>query len=50
MPHPYRPGAPSVDLEAFGHLLRQAQTRFRRDPTAYLAAIEAALLQLTLPP
>jgi hypothetical protein len=29
---------------------RQAQTRFRRDPTAYLAAIEAALLQLTLPP
>jgi hypothetical protein len=29
---------------------RQAQTRFRRDPAAYLAALEAALLQLTLPP
>ena len=29
---------------------RQAQLRFRRDPGAYLAEAEAALLQLTLPP
>ncbi len=29
---------------------RQAQLRFRRDPDAYLAEAEAALLQLTLPP
>jgi hypothetical protein len=29
---------------------RQAQTRFRRDPAAYLAALEATLLPLTLPP
>ncbi len=28
MPHPYRPGAPSADLTAFGHLLREAQVRF----------------------
>ena len=28
IPHPYRPGAPSPDLDAFGHILRQAQTRF----------------------
>src|SRR5262249_38371194 len=28
IPHPYRPGAPTVDLEAFGHLLREAQARF----------------------
>jgi diaminopimelate decarboxylase len=28
IPHPYRPGAPSADLEAFGHLLQTAQVRF----------------------
>jgi diaminopimelate decarboxylase len=28
IPHAYRPGAPSADLEAFGHLLREAQVRF----------------------
>ena len=28
MPHPYRPGAPTVDLQAFGQLLREAQERF----------------------
>jgi diaminopimelate decarboxylase len=27
IPHPYRPGAAAVDLEAFGSLLRAAQTR-----------------------
>jgi diaminopimelate decarboxylase len=30
IPHPYRPGSPSPDLEAFGHLLREAQTRFSK--------------------
>jgi len=29
---------------------RRAQLRFRRDPSAYLAQIEAALLQASLPP
>jgi diaminopimelate decarboxylase len=28
IPHPYRPEAPSADLEAFGHLLREAQVHF----------------------
>jgi len=28
IPHPYRPGAPSADLAAFGHLLQEAQERF----------------------
>ena len=28
IPHPYRPGAPGADLEAFGHLLQAAQVRF----------------------
>ena len=28
LPHPYRPGAPTVDLRAFGQLLREAQARF----------------------
>lgn len=28
---------------------RRAQTRFRRDPARYLAALEAALLKLSLP-
>jgi len=28
MPHPYRPDTSTVDLTAFGHLLRQAQARF----------------------
>ncbi len=32
------------------HAARQAQLRFRRDPAAYLAALEADLIQLTLPP
>ncbi len=27
IPHPYRPGAPTVDLDAFGQLLRTAQSR-----------------------
>ena len=31
IPHPYRPGAPGADLEAFGHLLRDAQARFSHD-------------------
>jgi diaminopimelate decarboxylase len=28
IPHPYRPGAPTADLQAFGHLLRAAQADF----------------------
>jgi diaminopimelate decarboxylase len=28
IPHPYRPGAPSADLEAFGDLLQATQVRF----------------------
>jgi hypothetical protein len=32
------------------HAARRAQVRFRRDPAAYLAALEADLIQLTLPP
>ena len=28
IPHPYRPGAPTADLAAFGDLLRAAQARF----------------------
>jgi diaminopimelate decarboxylase len=28
IPHPYLPGAPSPDFDAFGHLLREAQVRF----------------------
>jgi diaminopimelate decarboxylase len=28
IPYAYRPGAPSADLAAFGHLLREAQVRF----------------------
>lgn len=28
IPHPYRPGAPAVDLDAFGHVLHEAQARF----------------------
>jgi diaminopimelate decarboxylase len=28
IPHPYRPGAPSPDLDTFGQLLREAQVRF----------------------
>jgi len=32
------------------HAARRAQIRFRRDPAAYLAALEADLIQLTLPP
>jgi hypothetical protein len=32
------------------HEARRAQLRFRRDPAAYLAQVEAGLLQLTLPP
>ena len=32
------------------HETRRAQRRFRRDPAAYLAALEDQLLQLTLPP
>jgi hypothetical protein len=32
------------------HQARRAQFRFRRDPAAYLAQTEAALLQLALPP
>ncbi len=32
------------------HAARRAQLRFRRDPSAYLAAVEAALIQLGLPP
>lgn len=31
------------------HGARRAQTRFRRDPARYLAALEAALLKLSLP-
>lgn len=27
IPHPYRPGAPAVDLDAFGHVLYEAQAR-----------------------
>jgi diaminopimelate decarboxylase len=30
LPYPYRPGAPKVDLEAYGAILRQAQGRFSR--------------------
>jgi hypothetical protein len=32
------------------HEARRAQLRFRRDPTAYLAQVEAVLLQQSLPP
>ena len=32
------------------HAARRAQVRFRRDPAAYLAAVETTLIQLTLPP
>jgi hypothetical protein len=32
------------------HAARRAQVRFRRDPAAYLAVLEADLIQLTLPP
>jgi hypothetical protein len=35
---------------AYRHEGRRAQCRFRRDPQAYLAALEAQLLTLTLPP
>jgi len=35
---------------AYRHEARRAQRRFRRDPAAYLAALEEQLLQLTLPP
>lgn len=28
IPHAYRPGAPSVNLETYGHILREAQARF----------------------
>jgi hypothetical protein len=38
-----------ADLE-YRHEARRAQLRFRRDPTAYLAQIEATLLQASLPP
>jgi hypothetical protein len=38
-----------VTLE-YRHAARRAQVRFRRDPAAYLAALEADLIQLTLPP
>jgi diaminopimelate decarboxylase len=31
IPHPYRPGTPTADLAAFGHLLREAQARFSQD-------------------
>jgi hypothetical protein len=34
----------------YRHDARRAQLRFRRDPTAYLAHIEATLLQASLPP
>jgi hypothetical protein len=37
------------DLEA-RQTTRRAQLRFRRDPAAYLARLEAQLLPLTLPP
>ncbi len=37
-----------ADLE-YRHEARRAQLRFRRDPTAYLAHIEATLLQASLP-
>jgi hypothetical protein len=32
------------------HAARRAQVRFRRDPVAYLGALEADLIQLALPP
>jgi len=32
------------------HAARRAQIRFRRDPAAYLSALEVELIQLTLPP
>jgi hypothetical protein len=38
-----------ADLE-YRHEARRAQLRFRRDPTAYLAQIEATILQASLPP
>src|SRR5438128_3799007 len=54
MPHPYRSGAPSADLEAFGHLLREAQERFSRqtgrairveiEPGRYLVAPAAYVI------
>lgn len=31
IPHPYRPGAPSADLDTFATLLREAQARFSQD-------------------
>jgi hypothetical protein len=38
-----------ADLE-YRHEARRAQGRFRRDPPAYLARVEATLLQASLPP
>ena len=37
------------DLD-YRHEARRAQLRFRRDPTAYLAALEDRLLKPSLPP
>jgi hypothetical protein len=38
-----------ADLE-YRHEARRAQLRFRRDPSAYLAQLEATFLQASLPP
>jgi hypothetical protein len=38
-----------ADLD-YRHEARRAQLRFRRDPAAYLAQVEATLLQASLPP
>jgi hypothetical protein len=35
---------------AYRHAARRTQLRFRRNPTAYLAALEERLLKATLPP
>jgi len=54
IPHPYRPGAPSADLEGFGHLLQEAQARFSQqtsrairveiEPGRYFVAPAAAVI------
>ena len=54
IPHPYRPGAPSADLEAFGRLLQRAQARFNNqtgrairveiEPGRYLVAPAAYVI------